>query len=64
MTSRQKSHLGQGLCFGLFFAVLGGLIKFWTDRNSAPYYAGQFALVVGILLVIWGVFSFFSEAKS
>lgn len=63
MTASQKSRLGQGLFFGLFFVVLGCLMKFWNLRDDAPYYGGQISLILGIVIVLWGAFPLFSKAR-
>jgi hypothetical protein len=63
MTASQKSRLGQGLFFGVFFVVLGCLIKFWTDRGTAQFYGGQISLVLGIAIVLWGAFPLFVKSK-
>ncbi len=64
MTASQKSRLGQGLFFGVFFVVLGCLIKFWTDRGTLQYDGGQVSMVLGIVIVLWGAFPLFSKSKS
>jgi hypothetical protein len=63
MTASQKSRLGQGLFFGVFFIVLGSLMKFWTERGTAPYNGGRAALALGIFLVLWGAMVFYKPGS-
>ncbi len=54
MTAAQKNRLGQGLFFGVFFIILGSLIRYWTEKGTAPYDGGRAAFVMGIVIVLWG----------
>lgn len=63
MTVSQKSRLGQGLFFGAFFIILGSLIRYWTEKGSAPYNGGRAAFVMGFVIVLWGALGFFRPGK-
>jgi hypothetical protein len=63
MTASQKSQLGQGLFFGVFFIILGSLIRYWTEKGTAPYNGGRAAFIMGIVIVFWGVSAFVRTGK-
>jgi hypothetical protein len=63
MTAAQKNRLGQSLFFGLFFIVLGSLIRYWTEKGTAPYDGGRAAFFMGIVIVLWGVSAFVWSGK-
>ena len=63
MTASQKSRLGQGLFFGVFFILLGSLMKYWTENGTAPYNGGRAATVLGVVIVVWGAAALFKPRK-
>jgi len=63
MTASQKSQLGQGLFFGALFIILGSLIRYWTEKGTAPYNGGRVAFIMGIVIVLWGALAFVKPRK-
>lgn len=57
MTAGQKSRLGQGLTFGVFFILLGSLMRYLSEGRTSTFYGGTVAIVLGSFIMIWGAFA-------
>ncbi len=63
MTAVQKSKLAQGLFFGLLFAYLGYFMKGCAPEYKSVKRSGKFAMVMGAVIVGWGVRQALSKPK-
>jgi len=63
MTAEQKSKLAQGLFFGLLFVCLGYFMKGCSQEYRSVKNSGKIALVLGVVIVGWGVRQCLSKPK-
>lgn len=63
MTAEQKSKLAQGLFFGLLFVYLGYFLKGCAPEYTTVKGSGKIAMVMGVLMVGWGLRQAFAKPK-
>lgn len=63
MTAGQRSRFAQGLVFGLFFLYLGYFMKGCAGNYDAVKNGGKAGMILGGLMVAWGVWQLLSRPK-